>query len=447
MSLVIVCEVILYLLALRRKAPRGVASILVGTSAMVIFDTDYIHGAKRSDGQWFVYGWDRNWGPTFFDASGQDILQVDAGHKFCAVLRRNGQVEARGHEPCHQFAPFALNLPVLPPGMKYKQVACGNWHTVVLRDDGMAYIANDPAANLKFQMKFPANVTFREIAAFEDTSVGYREDGGVSVVGAHKELFKKLPRLPKDVKYVQIVGGMSFICALRSDGICVCANDLHSELLGEVIVAPSLPNNTYYVQIGAGVYHAVFLRSDGRAFCRGGPFWSDTRTVPNCPKGLKYVGICVGSYRTLFLRSDGNLIRRAYCLRSVFPLSKDTSYLSNSRLVKTCLTVRFEQNGRGGVLVYCSNTGGESVAEILLSDQADLTALRIRLASLLRISQGSLELVSSQGVVTSPGATTLEKLAIIHNATRKRPRLNGKQHPVPPQQEHACWKRRKGMRQ
>ena len=369
---------------------------------MVIFSTSRFYGAKLEDGSWVVrsqWYWDKI--PAFFnDATGAEIIHVDGSPNFCVIQRSSGEILAELYY-AKAWPNIKFQLPALPPGMKYKQFACGLYHTVVLRDDGEVFISTLNGHDYlplapKHCQRFPANVIYEEIGAFRESAVGFRQGGGVDVVGEHAMLFQKLPQLPDQVKHVQIVGGIGFLCALRSDGKIDCAT-----VRNLIFSAPHLPENgCHYIQMAAGCFHASFLRSDGCVFCHSSVGYV-CPPLPLCPNGLQYTSICAKGRDMLCLRSDKKVLCSFVDGASPFFLSSFSTYLP-SRPFKVCLTVSFEENGTGEVMARCTNTGGELVAEVPLSELANLAALRLCIASQLRVSVGSLQLISSKGIVDDP---------------------------------------------
>ncbi|CAK0800355.1 unnamed protein product, partial [Prorocentrum cordatum] len=202
-----------------------------------------------------------------FHKPGSTVLQVpqDRFH------RSDGTAVARGWNADGQ-----CDLPALPAGLTYTQVAAGGLHTVLLRSDGTAVARG-------------------------------RSDGTAVACGDNDHGQCDLPALPAGLTYTQVAAGGRHTVLLRSDGTAVaCGDNDHGQC-----DLPALPAGLTYTQVAAGGRHTVLLRSDGTAVACG---WNADGQcdLPALPAGLTYTQVAAGGRHTVLLRSDGTAVARGW---------------------------------------------------------------------------------------------------------------------------------------
>jgi hypothetical protein len=142
-------------------------------------------------------------------------------------------------------------------------------------------------------------VTFVEISAGDNHSLGRLSDGSVVAWGSNSFGQCVVPPLPAGLTYVEVSAGGDHSLARRSDGSVVAWG---SNANGQCNVPP-LPAGLTYVEIAAsrldlvGVGHSVARRSDGTVVAWGNNSHGQC-DVPALPAGLTYVKIDAAGNRT-----------------------------------------------------------------------------------------------------------------------------------------------------
>jgi alpha-tubulin suppressor-like RCC1 family protein len=255
--------------------------------------------ARRSDGS--VVAWGSNsHGQCNVPAlpPGLTYVEIAASGLFTLARRSDGSVLAWGDNSSGQ-----CNVPALPPGLSYVRIAAGWNHSVALRSDGSGIAWGDNGSG---QCNFPAlppGSAFIDVSAGAAHTVARRADGPVVAWGANESLQCSLPPCPVGVSYIDLATGGShylpypynakprhFWVFLRSDGIVrAWGDDSH----GECDLSPA-PLGLNYVEIAAGAKHTLARLSDGSVIAAG------ASTVPTPPSGLTYVEIAAGGRITDF---------------------------------------------------------------------------------------------------------------------------------------------------
>ena len=161
---------------------------------------------------------------------GLAYAQVAVGLTHVVLLRSDGVVVARGFEETPWMrgetanvhdamaeeieASLAAQLPALVAGLTYKQVAAGNYHTVLLRSDGTA------------------------------VACGHNEHGQCDI-----------PTLDEGLTYTKVAAGGRHTVLPKSDGAAVACG---SNARGQCDIPALRGGQTYYyAHVAAGEYHTV----------------------------------------------------------------------------------------------------------------------------------------------------------------------------------------------
>ncbi|CAK0887599.1 unnamed protein product, partial [Prorocentrum cordatum] len=254
------------------------------------------------------------------------------------------------------------DLPALPAGLTYTQVAAGGIHTVLLRSDGTAVACGwihgqcdllALSAGLTFTVHLlPAlllqvsldggSLVFVTIGGVERCRIRAaptarlvrpgaaerlrlellgargqaRQDSGAHTLeslapvrsGCSQKLRLAEAEGPARVaeppgNLVMLAAGGSHAVLLRSDGTAVACGDNHD---GQCDL-PALPAGLTYTQVAAGGSHTVLLRSDGTAVACGSNFCGQC-DLPALPAGLTYTQVAAGEQHAVLLRSDGTAV-------------------------------------------------------------------------------------------------------------------------------------------
>ncbi len=229
---------------------------------------------------------------------GVTYTQIASGLAHTVLLRSDGTAIAVGHNGFGQ-----TNIPAPPPGTTYTQAAAGPFHTVLLRSDGTAIAIG---RNSHGQTNIPApppGTTYTQAAAGVDHTVLLRSDGTAIAIGSNGNGQTNIPAPPPGTTYTQAAAGYFHTVLLRSDGTAVAIGRNGD---GQTNI-PAPPPGTTYTQAAAGSSHTVLLRSDGTAIAIGNNFSGQTN-IPALPPGTTYTQAAAGGFHTVLLRSDGTAI-------------------------------------------------------------------------------------------------------------------------------------------
>lgn len=174
-------------------------------------------------------------------------------------------------------------------------VACGEFHTLLLKRDGSVEARGwNPAG----QTSIPSDLGIvTQIACGADHNLALRADGSIAAWGWNDHEQCNVPYDLKDG--VAIAGGGFHSLALLRDGT---VRAWGSNLRGQCDVPPDLTDVT---AIAAGALHSVALRRDGSVVA-----WGDNRFYQRkVPDELTNVrAIAAGGYFNLALRHDGTVV-------------------------------------------------------------------------------------------------------------------------------------------
>ncbi|GAB4136787.1 MAG: hypothetical protein Fur0037_01590 [Planctomycetota bacterium] len=184
----------------------------------------------------------------------QDAVHVACGDYHSLVLRRNGEVLAWGDNRFGQ-----CDVPAFAPGLVPIEVAAGSAHSLVLFSDG-------------------------SVIAWGDDSFGQSD----------------VPASPPGVRYVQIDAEGDMNVALRSDSVVVAWGD---NRLGQCNVPPA-PSGTTYAQVSAGGDHGIALCANGTIVAWGDNTYGQS-TPPPVLIGATPVKVAAGRYSSVALYSSG----------------------------------------------------------------------------------------------------------------------------------------------
>ena len=146
----------------------------------------------------------------------------------------------------------------------------------------------------------PTGLNYVEVAAGRDHSLARRSDGSVVAWGDNSNNGQcNVPPLPPGLSYVQIVAGRLSSLARRSDGSAV-------EWDGQERRAAA-PGRTHLCRHPRRESHSVAKRSDG-SLIAWGQNYSGQCNIPPLPGGLTVVGIAAGGHHTAALLSDGAVL-------------------------------------------------------------------------------------------------------------------------------------------
>lgn len=230
---------------------------------------------------------------------GVDYVDVAGGPDFTAALRSDGQAVIWGMGQDDQPV-----VPPLPDGVRYAAVASGPLGFVLfLRTDGTVVGSGTNAYGQLEVPELPPGTWYTSIAATLGTGVAARSDGTTVSWG----LYSEPPALPDGLRYTSFDGGMSHVLALRSDGRIV---GWGSDTCGELDLPAPSPDAPY-VGFAAGLEYSIALRADGTTVSRGcvpAPGAAEGLLQgPVIPAGETAVGVYVGMREGFAVTSSGSL--------------------------------------------------------------------------------------------------------------------------------------------
>ena len=233
---------------------------------------------------------------TFIPAlpAGVTYTQAAGGQFHTVLLRSDGIAIAVGDNTYRQ-----ATIPALPDGVSYTAISADAYHTLLLRSDGTA-VDTEIGSSIP---ALPDGVTYTQIAAGAYHNVFLRSDGTAIASGRNDDGQTDIPALPDGMTYTQVAASGSHTVLLRSDGAAIAfgRNDF-----GQTDI-PALPDGMTYTQVAAGGLHTVLLRSDGAAIAFGHNVFGQA-TIPALPEGMTYTQVTASAFHTVLLRSDGTAI-------------------------------------------------------------------------------------------------------------------------------------------
>jgi len=266
-------------------------------------------------------------------AASAQYLELSAGRFHSLALRCDGTVEAWGANMSGQ-----TDVPPLPTGLACLEVAAGGapydvwWSqqpvsyaglSLARRSDGAVVAWGDNSLGQLNVPSLPLGLSYLEVAAGGRHGLARRSDGEVVAWGDNSYGQCNVPALPQGMVYTQVSAGgwdseiwdytylfgpdivivhLGHSVALRSDGAVVTWGD-SSYGLDRV---PPLPTGLTYVEVSAGSNHMAARLSDGSVVAWGDNTFGQCN-VPVLPLGVSYASIDAGGGVTTARLSDGSV--------------------------------------------------------------------------------------------------------------------------------------------
>ena len=261
-----------------------------------------------------------------------------------ALLRSDGRVSV--HIPLFEryFPKPVANVPQLPPGTQWTQIAVEDFHVVALRSDGLVGVWNDYAQTLYAP---PLGRQFVSVSASGRVIAALDSGGRITVWGDNSKGHKSVPLLPAGLSYTAVSVCHYGIVATRSDGSVVAWGDSTAPVIRDV---PTGPGD--FQRVFAGAVHGYAVDSAGRLTSWGSDWpgmWTDAgflgsgiqpegirqfdgwnthwcgltdsgqvsiwgdyspsfRPIPPLPPGTSYVDLAWNERELALLRSDGAVV-------------------------------------------------------------------------------------------------------------------------------------------
>jgi len=253
--------------------------------------------ARRSDGSIVAWG-DNFYGQCNIPAlpAGVSYVDVAVSQNHTLALRSDGALAAWGDNTYGQ-----CNLTPLPAGAVVLQLSAGSTISRALLADGR--VVDWGGAFGEQAIPQPAPGERWVDAAASGVVLGLTSDGQVLGFGAtYGNDMTQAPALPPGMRYQRVFVGTRNAAAIRSDGQLLVWGD---NFWGQANVPPS-PAGVTYTDVAMSTQHTVAVRSDGQAIGTGNPSFG-VLNIPPPPPGVAYVGVDVEYLKTVLLRSDGNI--------------------------------------------------------------------------------------------------------------------------------------------
>ena len=237
---------------------------------------------------------------------GKTYIQVAAGTGHTVLLRSDGTVVACGRNFEHQ-----CNIPMQEDFETCTQVSAGDCCSLLLQSDGRAiHLGHGGPWLISYQDYDGSSVNAVELS-LGSPIVGaqhhafIRQDGAMShrgVAGGYAVIRDRTGNAYTQVATSRDHDGVCLLC-LRSDGAVVHRG---SNAYGQCNV-PELEDGVTYVQVSSSGAHTVLLRSDGLAVAFGRNSVGQCE-LPGLAQGVRYVHVAAGGSHTVLVRSDGTAV-------------------------------------------------------------------------------------------------------------------------------------------
>jgi hypothetical protein len=139
-------------------------------------------------------------------------------------------------------------VPPLPEGLEYVEVAAGQYHNLARRSDGSVIGWGSCSGGTCIVPALPAGLVYVEVATGEKHGSARRSDGSVVAWTSFSNSVENVPALPAGLTYVEIAASDDHCAARRSDGSLVVWGNTSSSQLS----APALPPGAIYVEVATG---------------------------------------------------------------------------------------------------------------------------------------------------------------------------------------------------
>lgn len=257
-------------------------------------------------------------------------VHISSGIEHSLITYSDGSMDAYGDDVGGR-----LNVPPLPPGVRYVKGGAGGVHSLALRSDGevVAFGYNGfGACNVP---PLPAGTTYVDMAVEHGHSVLLRSDGMALAFGDNTDGQCNIPPLPSGVTYVKAAVHANYTVLLRSDGtLAYCGTTIGVGAL--LMTLPQPPSGTRFVDIAATKNFAIAIASDNTVIAWGSGIGSAYWVPPPpLPTGVYYVEVQGAWHEALLRRSDGEVVTIGTVygygpLVRIPPLAPGTSYVQLS---------------------------------------------------------------------------------------------------------------------
>ena len=240
---------------------------------------------------------------------GASYVQVAAGCGHTVLLREDGTAVACGRNDAHQ-----CDIPLPQEGETYTQVSAGDNFTLLLQsDDQVVHVGHGWAQDDEPFLYDFVSTDGRErsidivacAAGSPNSPHALLQDDGIVVLCEGRSAVEVIVPEP-DTWFTQVAtssAGFPHVVCLRNDGLVVAEGNNSFDQCD----VPVLEDGVTYVQVSTSGSHAVLLRSDGLAVAIGHN-GEDQCIVPPLAEGVRYVNVAAGALHTAFVRSDGTAV-------------------------------------------------------------------------------------------------------------------------------------------
>ena len=292
--------------------------------------------------------------------------QVNAGEDYTMIIAEDGTVFACGWNGYGQLGlgdttnRNTFTEVTLPDGKVAKQLISGQFHTMVIAQDGTVFACGlnyygqlglgdyDNRNTFTAVLTIPEGVVIKQVVAGGSHTMIIAQDGRVFACGYNgygqlglgdykdKNTFTAVPALPEGVVIKHVVSGKNHTMIIAEDGtVFACGWNAFGQLgLGDktnrntFTAVPALPDGKVAKQVNAGNCHTTILTKDGTVFTCGSNYHGqlgmgnyDYRysltAIPALPEGVVIKEVVALGYYTMIITQDGTLFAcgGSYCGR------------------------------------------------------------------------------------------------------------------------------------
>jgi len=280
-------------------------------------------------------------------AGGTNWKQVSGGYYRTAAIKTDGTLWTWGYNNFGQLGDnttVTKSSPVttITGGTNWKQVACGQYHTAVIKTDGTLWtwgynkygqLGDNTSVNKSSPVTTVAGGTnWKQVAGGYRHTVAIKTDGtlwswgytGLGQLGDNTTVNKSSPvtTVAGGTNWKQVSGGTYHTAAIKTDGtLWTWGYNGYGQLGDNTTVDKSSPvttvaGGTNWKQVGGVIYHTAAIKTDGTLWTWGYNFYgglgdnttvSKSSPVTTVAGGTNWKQVAGGYAHTAAIKTDGTL--------------------------------------------------------------------------------------------------------------------------------------------
>ena len=216
-----------------------------------------------------------------------DVRTVACGEIHTVIIREDGSVWGTGEGCCYGIGEESVATQFTNIGITAKQVACGYRHTVIIREDGSVWVTGDNDAgqlglgdtNGRYEFT-NTGITAKRVACAHNHTVIIREDNSVWVTGQNNfgqlglgDTNNRLQFTDTGITATFVACGFGHTAIIREDGsVWVTGYNYWGQLgLGDTSNRNQFTDTGMTAkQVACGDFHTVIIREDDSIWGTGG---------------------------------------------------------------------------------------------------------------------------------------------------------------------------------